>query len=75
MKYLRAALPNLTVCLNIVMMVVLYLDRRNPMMGFLMGMPFAVLCVTCCLCSIASAVILYTDWRNRGKNRHDTRAK
>lgn len=75
MKFMRAALPNLTISLNIALMVILYLDRRNPMMGFMLGMPFIVLAVTCCICSIATAVMLYTDWRNHAQKKCDDHAK
>lgn len=69
MRFFRAAVPNLSVALNIALLVVIYLDRRNPMMGFLVGAPFLVLAVSACLCSVITAVILYGDWRSRGPKR------
>ncbi len=63
MRFWRAALPNLTIALNLALMIVIYLDMRNPMMGFLIGTPFAVLVASCCVCSIASAIVLYSSWR------------
>lgn len=65
MKFWRAAVPNLSVALNIALLVVIYLDRRNPMMGFLVGAPFLVLAVSACVCSVVTAVIVYADWRHR----------
>ena len=69
MKFWRAAVPNLTMILNVALLIVIYLDRRNPMMGFLVGAPFLVLAVSACVCSIATAVIVYADWRNRSVQR------
>ena len=71
MRFWRAALPNLAIVLNIALLVVLYLDRRNPMMGFLVGAPFLVLAVSACVCSIVTAIIVYADWRNRGVRREN----
>jgi hypothetical protein len=67
MKFLRAMLPNLTIALNISLLVVVYLDQRNPMMGCLMGTPFLTLAALCALCSIVSAGLLYGDWRKSGR--------
>jgi hypothetical protein len=63
MKLFRAILPNLTISLNIALMVVIYLDMRNPMMGFLIGAPFITLAASSCICSIATAIVLYSSWR------------
>ena len=64
MKFLNALLPNLTISLNLVLLIVLYLNSRNPMMGFLTGAPFLVLVILTCVCSLATAIILYAKWRN-----------
>lgn len=69
MRFLRGFLPNLTIALNVSLLVIIYLDLRNPMMGFLSGTPFLVLSVLCVLCSIASAVLLYGDWRRVGSRK------
>lgn len=74
MKFLHAALPNLTIALNVALMVVIYLDRRNPMMGFLVGAPFMVLAACCCICSIATGVVLYASWR-KAKNQEREQSK
>ena len=73
MKFLRSVLPNITIVLNICLLVVIYLDMRNPMMGFLMDEPFLVLAGSCCTCSIATAVILYADKRRMAKAREKRR--
>lgn len=65
MKFLKAALPNLTIALNLTLMIVTYLDLRNPTMGFLVGTPFLVLIGASCVCSIATAIVLYADWRRK----------
>ena len=70
MRFWKAALPNLSIALNIALLIVIYLDRRNPMMGFLAGAPFTVLAAGTCICSIASAAVLYGSWRSRGGKRN-----
>lgn len=61
---LRTVLPNFTIAMNISFLVVIYLDKRNPMMGFLVGWPFLILAGLTILASIATAVVLYKDWRS-----------
>ena len=73
MKLIRSVLPNISIVLNICLLVVIYLDLRNPMMGFLMDTPFLVLAGSCCVCSIATAVILYADKRRAEKVRRRPR--
>ena len=63
MIFLRTVLPNLTIALNFALTVVIYLDKRNPMMGFLVGWPFLMLVLLSVVCSISTAVVLYKDWR------------
>ena len=63
MKFFYTVIPNLAVSLDIALMIVLYLDLRNPMMGFLMGAPFLVLSISACVTSIVSAVLLYAAYR------------
>lgn len=67
MKFLRSALPHICITLNISLLVVIYLDLRNPMMGFLAGAPFLALAGLCSIASIVCSSILYQDWRNRDK--------
>ena len=69
MRFLNAMLPNLTISLNLVLLIVMYLNSRNPMMGFLVGTPFLVLIVLSCVCSIATAILLYAKWRNNNTRR------
>ena len=63
MRLFKAALPNLTISLNLALMIVIYLDMRNPMMGFLIGTPFIALAASSCICSLLTAAILYGSWR------------
>ncbi len=71
MRFFKAALPNLTVSLNLALMIVIYLDMRNPMMGFLIGTPFIVLAASCCICSIATAIVLYGSWRRMKRSMEE----
>lgn len=74
MKLFHAVLPNLAISLNIALMVVIYLDMRNPMMGFLVGAPFVTLAASACICSIISAITLYASYRKQ-KNQLNYRQK
>lgn len=69
MRFLKGALPNISLALTICLMVVVYLDRRNPMMGFLSGAPFFILALLTCVASIATSVVLYCEWRKPKKRR------
>lgn len=71
MKFLKAALPNLAISLNLALLIVIYLDMRNPMMGFLIGTPFVALAGSCCVCSIAAAVVLYAAYRAEKRRNQD----
>ena len=70
MKLFHAVIPNLAVSLNIALMIVIYLDMRNPMMGFLVGKPFLVLAISTCAASVASAVTLYATYRKNKSRKH-----
>ena len=70
MRFFRAVLPNLAISLNIALMIVIYLDMRNPMMGFLVGAPFVTLAASACISSMISAVVLYGSYRKRNKIIH-----
>jgi len=48
-------------------MIVIYLDMRNPMMGFLRGTPFVVLVACTSIASVISAVTLYATYRKDSK--------
>lgn len=67
MKFFKAVLPNISIALTIALFVVIFLDNRNPTMGFLMGAPFFVLAVLTCVSSLATAVVLYADWITNGR--------
>ena len=71
MKFWRSILPNFSIAMNIALMIVIYLDLRNPKMGFLVGAPFVTLIVLCCGCSIACAIVLYASWRKRKSKKHE----
>jgi len=67
MRFWKGFLPNLTIALALVLLTVMFFDNRNPMMGFLDGGPFLVLVIANCVCAIATSVVMYIDWRKRGK--------
>ena len=61
MRFLKSFLPNAAIVLNIALLIVVYLDMRNPMMGFLIGTPFLTLVGLCAVTSVGSAVLLYAQ--------------
>lgn len=69
MRFLKGALPNISLALTVALMVVIYLDRRNPMMGFLSGAPFFVLALLAGIASITTSVVLYSTWRKAKKRK------
>ena len=69
MRFLKGALPNISLALTIALMVVIYLDRRNPMMGFLSGARLFVLALLAGIASIATSVVLYSAWRKPKKRK------
>ena len=71
MKLLNAVIPNLTVSLNLVMLIVVYLDMRNPKMGFMGDTPYYVLAISTAIVSLISAVTLYAAYRKKQKEREN----
>lgn len=69
MRFLKGVLPNISIALTLALLVVIYLDRRNPMMGFLSGAPFFVLALLAGIASIATAIVLYASWRKPKKRK------
>ena len=70
MKLFHAMIPNLTISMNIVLLIVIYLDMRNPKMGFLEDTPFYVLAITTAIVSLISAVTLYGTYRKKQKEQN-----
>ena len=69
MRFLKGTLPNISLALSVVMLVVVYLDRRNPMMGFLTGPPFLILALLTGIASIATSIVQYKAWRKPKKRK------
>lgn len=63
MKFLKSFLPNFTIVLSIALIILLYLDNRNPMMGFLYGKPFVLLGCSLAISSISVSVLYYISWQ------------
>lgn len=73
MKFWRAIVPNLCISLWLALLTLVILDSFNPMLGFLKGRAFLVLVILCALCSFASAITLYADWRKAQRRRRRRR--
>ena len=69
MRFLLRTAPNLSISLNIALLIVIYLDMRNPMMGFLVGAPFLTLVACCFATSVASAATLYWAYRKNMRKK------
>lgn len=69
MKFLLRTAPNLAISFNIALLIVIYLDMRNPMMGFLVGAPFLTLVACCFATSVASAATLYWVYRKNMRKK------
>jgi len=69
MRFFRGFVPNLSIAVNLSVLVVVYLDMRNPMMGFLDGLPFLVLIGLGVVCSLITAVLVYRDWCKHGEHK------
>ena len=65
MRLIRSMLPHIALSLDITLLIVLYLDRRNPMMGFLVGAPFAVLCCAACILSAVCCILYWLEEQSR----------
>lgn len=63
MRFFRAFLPNLSIALQLALAVLVVLDVFNPRIGLLSGLPFVVLFAAAAVCAIATAAVLYHDWR------------
>ena len=68
MKLFHVIVPNLAVSFDLALLILLYLDMRNPMMGFIEGTPFYVVAALACVLSIISAVLLYAGYRKSQRN-------
>lgn len=76
MKFLKFFLPNFTIVLSIALVTLLYLDNRNPMMGFLYGKPFVLLGGALAICSISVSIMFYISWQKEKKfNKSSTAGK
>ena len=64
MRFFRAILPNLSISLQLALIVLVILDIFNPRVGLLSGAPFVVLFAAAAVCAVATAVVLYAGWRN-----------
>ena len=69
MRFLLRTAPNLAISFNIALLIVIYLDMRNPMMGFLVGAPFLTLIACCFATSVASAATLYWVYRKNMRKK------
>ncbi len=69
---MKRLLPHISMALNVALLIVVYLDRRNPMMGFLMGSPFFTLVLLTGIVSIATALTLCTRGKKRKKRKQNS---
>ena len=65
MKFLKAVLPNISIALSLSLLVIV--DNRNPMMGFLRSVQAQILIAVAAVIAIATAAVLYAEWRRDGR--------
>ena len=65
MKFLKAVLPNISIALSLSLLVLVIVDNRNPMMGFLRSVQAQILIAA--VIAIATAAVLYAEWRRDGR--------
>lgn len=58
-RFFENFLPHLSIALSITIVFVVYLDTRNPMMEFLVGTPFYLLCIANLVVSLSMALQRY----------------
>ncbi len=58
-RFFEKFLPHLSIALAITIVFIVYLDTRNPMMEFLVGTPFFLLCAANLVVSLASGIYRY----------------
>ncbi len=64
-QHLRVLLALLTNSLALGLLLLLYLDRRNPYMEFLTSVPSRIFMAALCLCALATAVLYIVDTRRK----------
>ena len=67
MKFFKRILPNLSIALSLALLVLVIVDIRNPMMGFLSSLQAQVLISVAAIIAIITAVVLYADERRKNK--------
>lgn len=67
MKFLKAVLPNISIALSLSLLVLVIVDNRNPMMGFLRSVQAQILISVAAVIAIATAAVLYAVWRRDGR--------
>ena len=67
MKLFKRILPNLSIALSLALIVIVIVDIRNPMMGFLSSPQAQILISAAAIVAAATAVVLYAGERKRNK--------
>jgi len=65
MKKLRDFIPNLALCMSLGLILITYLDGRNPYMKFLTSGTSKIYILILCVCSIISSIICIACLRNK----------
>ena len=68
MRFFKAILPNFTIALAISVVVIVIVHSHNPLMEFVTGTPFKLLCYLFCLSATATSIVLYSSWRRSCDN-------
>ena len=63
MKFIKAAIPHLTIALALALLVLEICNEYNPFMGFLQGRPAMVLIAATSVCAVCCGALLYAKQR------------
>lgn len=67
MKFLKSILPNLSIAMSLALIVLVYVDNRNPLMGFLRSTQAQIFIVIAAVLALATGIVLYASWRSENR--------
>lgn len=71
-KFFFSVIPNLTIAVAMCAATILIVDARNPIMGFMSGLPFACVLIALCVLSAVTSLSLFIKYRAEQKQSSAT---
>ena len=69
MNFLKDFLPHFSISMLLGLVVLIYVDMRNPLMNFLTSTPSKIYLLILCAAGLATAILYITDRRRRYRRR------